>query len=509
MTTSMIDLKKVRKEMSNYKDTALKICSSIVDAASKLNDMQKYALAFAIDIYLDGESYNAVVVDPDRKHYDIGSRPEDYVGDSELEYAVQIEDLAFPCKNFSISNGIAMFECMDPMDAAIIRCISFGKIADQIQAAGVENISKVVVKMTYSGSKHEVAGVQDCEYCDITSEKFGNQKALVLSYVELDKVLDLSYTSTIEKIAQDEYDNDVQFAESMDSLGTRYYGMHEDEATDIIQPRYSTFTIQFLTDKAIGQTNRYDVDAANVEDAMFSFIEAMPEAFPGQNAIEVVSISQDGKKLPKHIVDAMNKQHFAEFNECDAGGAGGDAGAAAGGDAGTGTAGAGIGDVGDAAAEIVGTTTADVLGKCEPGKGYMGKDNFYIPAKAQVALHRWEAANGGSKRKKKGKYPYEKGMKVVVSMFEDDEGLDESALDVAKIYFKEFSQPEIVNNISNIYQAIQWLDDWRNTAEPEGDFPEVAKIIVNGKLYTKNDIDTIEQEMEDERAKEYNRSHIS
>ena len=88
MTTSMIDLKKARKEMSNYKDTALKICSSIVDAASKLNDMQKYALAFAIDIYLDGESYNAVVVNPDRKHYDSGSRPDDYVGDSELEHVV-------------------------------------------------------------------------------------------------------------------------------------------------------------------------------------------------------------------------------------------------------------------------------------------------------------------------------------------------------------------------------------------------------------------------------------
>ena len=31
----------------------------------------------------------------------------------------------------------------------------------------------------------------------------------------------------------------------------------------------------------------------------------------------------------------------------------------------------------------------------------------------------------GSKRKKKGKYPYEKGMKVVVSMFEDDDMLNE------------------------------------------------------------------------------------
>jgi hypothetical protein len=55
----------------------------------------------------------------------------------------------------------------------------------------------------------------------------------------------------------------------------------------------------------------------------------------------------------------------------------------------------------------------------------MGPGNFYIPSKVKVPLHRWEISNGGSQRKKtkKGKnkkYSYEKGMKVVVDMFENE-----------------------------------------------------------------------------------------
>ena len=115
------------------------------------------------------------------------------------------------------------------------------------------------------------------------------------------------------------------------------------------------------------------------------------------------------KRLGKHFYKDEN------VDECDAGGA---AGATAGATAG--------GDIGDTAGEMAGTTIADVLGTCKPGEGYMGKDNFYIPARAKVPLHHWEAANGGSKRKKKGKYPYEKGMKVVVNMFEDDTSLNEA-----------------------------------------------------------------------------------
>ena len=101
----------------------------------------------------------------------------------------------------------------------------------------------------------------------------------------------------------------------------------------------------------------------------------------------ILSVKCDGKLISKKIVDKLNSSYL---DECDAG-------AAAGGDAG---APASACDAGDVAAEMSGTTTADVLGVCKPGEGYMGKDNFYIPARATVPLHRWEGANGGSKRKK-------------------------------------------------------------------------------------------------------------
>ena len=142
--------------------------------------------------------------------------------------------------------------------------------------------------------------------------------------------------------------------------------------------------------------------------------------FPDSKVVKIKSITCDGNLIPEKIIDKLNASFV---DECDGAAAGGDAGAAVGAtDAGAAAVDA---QTGDTAAEMVGTTTTDVLGKCEPGKGYMGKDNFYIPARAQVPLHRWEAANGGSKRKKKGKYPYEKGMKVVVSMFEDEQHTDE------------------------------------------------------------------------------------
>lgn len=177
------------------------------------------------------------------------------------------------------------------------------------------------------------------------------------------------------------------------------------------------FTIRFNTDKSLGAACRCDIDAANVEDAVKLLLEDAPDLFPRHTIVCILSIAQDGKPMSKAIVKRINSDFFAEFNECDGGGAvGGDAGGAVGGDAGSGS----IGDAGDTAAEMNGTSVSDVLGTCKPGGGYMGKDNFYIPARAKVPLHHWEAANGGSKRKKKGKYPYEKGMKVVVSMFEDE-----------------------------------------------------------------------------------------
>ena len=181
--------------------------------------------------------------------------------------------------------------------------------------------------------------------------------------------------------------------------------------------------------------------AATQSEAMKQVWRDLPR---GAKVDYIISISIDGDPVPGSMVNDYNKQYYYDgfdkavsrgrfvghrtsMRECDAGGgaaAGGDAGGAvAGGDAG-GSAPAGDAsavDATDSAASSM-TTTADVLGKCEPGKGYMGPGNFYIPFRARFPLSRVEAAYGGSRRKKKKKkQPYEKGMKVVVKMFEDDE----------------------------------------------------------------------------------------
>lgn len=120
--------------------------------------------------------------------------------------------------------------------------------------------------------------------------------------------------------------------------------------------------------------------------------------------------------------DIRGKQSVGGVNECDGGGGavGGDAGGAGG------DAGGAVADVsgGDAA---TGITTGEVLGNCDYHKdGYLGPGCFHIPSRAKVPFSRWAGcAYGGSKRKKdkKGKpkqTPYEKGMKTVISMFEND-----------------------------------------------------------------------------------------
>jgi len=230
---------------------------------------------------------------------------------------------------------------------------------------------------------------------------------LAAGYIELDKILDLNYSPAIQKIAQDDLNTEMQFSESMKKLGKRFFNEDESE--------FHEYRVSFVV-KGKNVAQHLDVTASTIEDAMKSFNEKVADEFPRDKVTKVTNITRDGKMVSKAILDKANG---SLLDECDGGAAGGDAGGAApAGDVGG-------ADAGDVAAEMSGTSTADVLGKCEPGKGYMGKDNFYIPARAKVPLHRWEAANGGSKRKKKGKYPYEKGAKVVVSMFEDDEMLNE------------------------------------------------------------------------------------
>ena len=169
-----------------------------------------------------------------------------------------------------------------------------------------------------------------------------------------------------------------------------------------------------------------------------------------------LSVKVDGWPMNKTYVEKLNAllQQNDEVDECDGGGAGaGDAGGASAGDAGA------AADAGDIAGEMAGTSVTDVLGKFEPGKGVMGVGNFMVPVKVKHPLHRWEIANGGSKRKKgkngkPKKYEYEKGMKVVVSMFEDEndmptEPLSFSKPDVSGMWEYYENMPEADNDESS------------------------------------------------------------
>ena len=160
-------------------------------------------------------------------------------------------------------------------------------------------------------------------------------------------------------------------------------------------------------------------DDADHEDLFLDGYDAVKQHIPEIDDILAVA-RVNGVDISKQNVHAdIRGRRSWHVSECDGGGA-------VGGDAGGATAGAApCGDVGDVAGEMAGTTSAEVLGTNEPGKGFFGAGNFYIPARAKHPLRRWECAYGGSKRKKGKngkpmKTPYEKGMKVVVSMFEDE-----------------------------------------------------------------------------------------
>lgn len=104
--------------------------------------------------------------------------------------------------------------------------------------------------------------------------------------------------------------------------------------------------------------------------------------------------------------------------------------------------------------DITGTVSTDVLGKCDHMHGgYFGPGCFHIPAKCTVPFHRWEIGNGGSKRKKnkKGKdkhYAYEKGMKVVYDMLDED--------DVKKV---KIPKKLVKSRLKRIAKAIKTMDD--------------------------------------------------
>lgn len=167
--------------------------------------------------------------------------------------------------------------------------------------------------------------------------------------------------------------------------------------------------------------------------------------------IEIISIVIDGYQLPKREVEKWSYMLENCIDECDGGGApaGGDAGGPGIGDAGGVTV-----DAGDVSGEMSGITTTEVLGTNKPGQGFFGKDNFYIPSRVKFPLHRWEICNGGSKRKKgkngkPKKYEYEKGMKVVVDMFEGEEQIDKK-----KINRKLHSIAKAIKDVDDVEKVV-------------------------------------------------------
>lgn len=208
----------------------------------------------------------------------------------------------------------------------------------------------------------------------------------------------------------------------------------------------------------------FNFECDEVDNNKFAFIQSIVTKplieldntpWANEKAKEAWSIEQ--KTLSDIAVSPYLVEEDDDIDECDAGGAaggcaGGDAGGAAtGGDAGGGDAGGASTSGGDSA---TGITTTDVLGDYDPAKGFMG-NNFYLPFHVKHPLHRWEIANGGSKRKKTKsgkakKYPYEKGMKTVISMFEDEMPINSPKVDKKKLKNKIRTIASGVKSMSDV-----------------------------------------------------------
>lgn len=205
------------------------------------------------------------------------------------------------------------------------------------------------------------------------------------------------------------------------------------------------YAVVYLTPQTSDGINRVDLEKTTL-----TLDEIIPSYLVGVNkedtASNIVDIVVDGKTLPKIEVDKWNDRLAGKIDECDGGGAsgGGGAGGAVGGDAGAAPAG-----------EPTGTTNAEVLGNCDHAHdGYLGPGCFHVPCQVKVPLYRWQVANGGSKRKKdkKGKdkhYAYEKGMKVVVNMFEGENEAKSPKINKGKVLSK----------LKSISKGVKSMDD--------------------------------------------------
>ena len=225
------------------------------------------------------------------------------------------------------------------------------------------------------------------------------------------------------------------------------------------------YTIMYLTPQTSDGTNRIDLEKTTL-----TLDEIIPSYLVGVNkedtASNIVDIVVDGKTLPKIEVDKWNARLAGKIDECDGGG---DAGVAVGGDAGAAPAG-----------EPTGTTNAEVLGNCDhTHDGYLGPGCFHVPCQVKVPLYRWQVANGGSKRKKnkKGKdkhYAYEKGMKVVVNMFEGENEAKSPKINKEKVFSK----------LKSISKGVKSMDDVKTVKAKVEKDKEKIESKFSGSKYT-------------------------
>ena len=411
--------------MENKRQTAIDILNAIISMSDDDSNLSKKLM---FNVSVDG-TYAGTAVTPDTKTYSLASHPEDYAGDYEHEEEVYIEEMEFPCYNIECTRSNLIVDCYDPIVAKTQKMPPLSQISQIARSIKDTSIVAAFIRIAGANSK-KIAYAEVGEFEPNASTSKDN--AVKAGNIALSQELDLNYSPVVDYLAQQKCNAELEYSRNMKLLGSRFY--NEDVASPSV---FHSYRIRFYTKQNAGRSNVIDINASNVEDAIKSFNEQVAAEYPRQDAVEVISITCDGQPMSKSIVDQMNASYV---DECDGGGA-----ATGGGDAG----GAGAADgaaSGDVAAEMNGTSTADVLGTCKPGEGYMGKDNFYIPARAKVPLHRWEAANGGSRRKKgkngkPKKYEYEKDAKVVVKMFEDESMLNEWGSDLyGKMHGKDWDE---------------------------------------------------------------------
>jgi len=133
----------------------------IDSVARDMPDNRRYSIPFGLDIWLDGITYEAEVTIKSDKAYSIDSKDGDYEEDIPQTAEVGLESLVFPCTKFSVNNGIATFECVDPVELPT-QPMSIGQVEDILLEAGIKTISRAVLKITV-GSRTAIVRAVGCE----------------------------------------------------------------------------------------------------------------------------------------------------------------------------------------------------------------------------------------------------------------------------------------------------------------------------------------------------------